>query len=325
LWGVTVPRRLPFEGDVRLTVVRPADDPELLAVSWKTQLAYLDNSTLYVFTTGGGRVDRVLEWSAEVAGWPEGESPGVLPLPFGTTDVLNHFDFRLSAGDERGDFYVAAVWTVPSPASSWSAISWVLLAPGSDPRSPRVHTRGSDGVWQCYDDDCYVLAIEDGLVTLDYTGSPGELAVCNGYTSGDLQRVWRLADGRAEELGSPGNTPFSFVSDWIDAPWRRAREWGARGAGMREWHRLLKSVACQMEPAGELVDHCPADTARREVLRFVVGDRAGDDQSAEEVPPTLFFLVDTGEPLRLLDITPSRPDGEWQDPEVCDAGSDAPR
>ena len=325
LWGVTVPRRLPFEGDVRFAVVRPADDSELLAVAWTTHLVYLNNSSVYVFTTGGGRVERVLEWSAELAGWPAGESPGVLPLPFGPTDVLNHFDFRLSARDERGDFYVAAVWTVPSPASSWSAISWVLLESGSDPRSPRVLARGSDGVWECYDDDCYDLAIEDGVVTLDYTGSPGELAICNGYTSGDLQRVWRLADGRAEELGSPGNTPFSFVSDWIDAPWRHAREWGARGAAMREWHRLLKGVACRLEPAGEFVDHCPADATRREVLRLVVGDRAGDNPSAEEVPRTLFFLIENGDALRLLDITQSWPDGEWQDSKGCDAGSDAPR
>ena len=308
-------------GDVKIAVVRPADDFELLAVSWTTQLVYLNNSSLYVFRTGGGRVEPVLEWSAELAGWPEGDSPGLLPVPFGPTDVLNHFDFRLTARDERGDFYAAAAWTEPSPASSWSAISWVLLAPGPHPRSPRVLARGSDGVWNCYEDECYVFALDADLVTLDYTGHPGGLAICNGYTSGGVQRSWRLVDGGAEERKFPGPEPFSFLSDWIDARWRDARRWSARGWEMRRWHRLLREIDCQLERGRQWVDAC--EPTRREVLELVLLGPAGEPDSGEEQRPSLFFLFDEDRAFQLLDITPQMPAGHWQDLESCDAVQDA--
>jgi len=306
--------RCALDGEVKLVVVRPADDPGLLAVSWETQLSFLGNTSLHVFTTDGGRIERVLEWSAELAGWPEGESPGTLPLPFGPTDVLHDFEFRLTARDERGDFYVAAAWSEPSPASSWGAVSWVLLAPGSHPRSPRVLARGSDGAWQC-SEDCYVLGLEGDLVTLDYNANGGELAVCNGYTSSGVQRVWRLVDGGVEESSVPGPEPFSFLSDWIDAPWREARLWSIRGWGMRRWHRLLNEAACQLERGRQWVDACEA--TRREVLELVLIGPAGESDSEQEQRLSLFFLFDADQTLHLLDITPQMPAGDWQDPDGC--------
>ncbi|HXT50197.1 MAG TPA: hypothetical protein VN811_04100 [Thermoanaerobaculia bacterium] len=305
--------RCPLDGNVKLAVVRPDDDPGLLAVSWKTQLSHLSNGSLHVFTIGGGRVEPVLEWSAELAGWPEGDSPGVLPLPFGATDVLSDFGFRITGRDERGDFYVAAAWSEPSPSSSWGAVSWVLLASGSHPRSPRVLARGSDGAWQCYEDECYVLALEDDVVTLDYTGSGGELAVCNGFTSSGVQRAWRLVDAGADQQSVPGPVPFSFLSDWIDAPWRDARLWSARGWAMRRWHRLLRDVACQLERGRQWVDGCEA--TRREVLELVLLTEARDP---------LFFVFDSEDTLRLVEITPIMPAGKWHPEDECYPVPDEP-
>ena len=324
LWGVIVPKqdepggllRVPFEGDVKFAVARPADDPELLAVSWKTELAYLGNSSVYVFTTGGGRVERVLEWSAELAGWPEGDSSGTLPVPFGPTDVLHDFDFSLGARDERGDFHVAAAWSEPSPASSWGTISWVVLANGPGPRSPRVLARGSDSAWQCFE-DCYRLALEGDLIMLDYTASAGGLAICNGYTTSDVQRQWRLVDGGVEESSLPGPEPVSFLSDWIADAWSDARQWSTRGWYMRRWHRLLGEVGCELERGRQWVDACEA--TRREVLELVLVSGAGESDSEQEQPLPLFFLFDAGPPMRLLDITPRLPAGDWQDLFGCEA------
>lgn len=296
-----------FDWDVKVAAVHPADDSDLLAISWETRLQFLGNSTLLVFSTAGGRVERLLKWSAELAGWPDGDSPGLQPLPFGPADVLNNFDLALSARDERGDFYVAAVWAEPSPSSSWGAVSWALLAPGSGPRSPRVLARGSVGAQGCSDRDCYRLALENGLVMLDYTGSPGELAVCNGFTSSDQQQTWRLVDGRAEELKIPSGLPFHFVSDWLAAPWRDARLWSAGGADLRRWHRLLKDVACQLERGREWVDACEA--TKREVLELVL--------RTSETSDPLFFVFDENDEMRLIDVTPRMPAGTWLTSDDC--------
>ena len=326
LWGVIEREsRVPFEGDVKIGVARPADDPALVAVSWKTQLAYLGNSSLHVYTTGGGRVERVLEWSAELAGWPEGESPGTLPLPFGPTDVLHDFGFRLGGRDERGDFYVAAAWSEPSPASSWGAVSWVVLANGSRPRSPRVVARGSDGAWHCYEDECYILGLrDDDVVTLDYNGYGGELAVCNGFTSSDVQRAWRLVDGEAEELRSTRSLPFPFVSDWLDAPWREARRWSAGGRDMRRWHRLLSDVACLLERGREWVDSCRE--RHREVLELVLVTSVGGEEPEDraETRDSLYFVFDGADAWRLAEITPNMPAGKWQSEDDCYPVPDEP-
>lgn len=306
--------RCPLDGEVRLTVVRPDGDPSLLAVSWRTQLSHLSNGSLYVFTTGGGRIERVLEWSAELAGWPEGDSPGILPLPFGPTDVLSDFGFRITGRDERGDFYVAAAWSEPSPASSWGAVSWVLLASGSHPRSPRVLARGSDGAYQCYEDECYVLTLEGGVVTLDYTGYGGELAICNGFASSDVQRAWRLVDGGARELSPPSSVPFPFVSDWLGAPWRQAHRWSTGGPEMRRWHRLLRNVACELERGRQWVDSCEA--TRREVLELVLVEADTRD--------SLFFVFDSEDALRLVDISPIVPAGEWHPEDGCSSAPEEP-
>jgi hypothetical protein len=312
-----------LDGEVNLAVVRPDDDPGLLAVSWETQLSsVLGNASVYVFTTGGGRVERVLEWSAELAGWPEGESPGTLPLPFGPTDVLNDFDFRLTARDERGDFYLAAAWSEPSPASSWGVVSWVVLGNGAHPRAPRVLARGSEGAWECASDDCYVLGLEGDLVTLDYTTNASLLANCSGFNTKDVQRVWRLVDGGVEELTVPGSEPLSFLSDWIDAPWPDARRWSARGPGMRRWHRLLDETTCQFDRGGQWVDACEA--TRRQVLELVFWSRAGEIDSEQEQWLSLFFLFDANPTTQLLDVTPRMPAGEWHDRDGCDGVPGAP-
>jgi hypothetical protein len=310
--------RCPLDGTVKLTVVRPEDDPGLLAVSWKTQLSFLTNSSLLVFTTGGGRVERVLEWSAELAAWPEGDSPGILPLPFGPTDVLNNLDFRLSGRDEDGRLFVAVAWSEPSAASSWGAVSWAVLAAGSGPRSPRVLVRGSGSAWQCFDESCYVLGLAGDVVTVDYTTSAGGLAICNGYTTADVQRSWRLADGSAVAVSTHGTEPFSFLSGWISAPWGEARRWSARGAGMRRWHRLLGDVACDLERGRQWVDGCEAKGS--EVLELVLlgGVGGSEPEDQRETRDSLFFVFDADEDLRLVDITPEMPAGDWQDSAVCD-------
>lgn len=310
-----------------LAVVRAEADPDLLAVSWETSLTFLGDASVYVFAADGARVERLLEWSAELAEWPDlGDSyEGGQPFPLGPTDVLNNFFFRLSARDARGRFFVAAAWSEPSPSSSWGAVSWALLGRGAGPRSPRVLARGSDGVYNCYHDSyCYTLRLEDDDVTLVYEGHGGELAVCNGYTSSSIWRRWRLVDGRAEEdVGPAASQPFDFVDTWIDAPWRQARGWGIRGWRARRWHRLLKDVACDLEKVGTWTDTCPL-AGGREVLELVLDNRFPEDGTPRDPPLSLYFLVDSSAAtgLQLLDITTQLPDGVWHEIGVCDDGCD---
>jgi hypothetical protein len=305
---------LPTAMVVKLSVVAPEGDPGLLAVAVETTLTWLGDASLYVFASEGGRVERLLEWSAALAEWPEPE--GSLrhgePLPFGPTDVLNNFTFRLTERDERGRFVVAAAWSEPSPSSSWGAASWAVLAPGSGSRSPRVLVRGSDGVFQCYDESCYTLALDGDRVSIEYSGFGGLLADCGGFNASGLRRRWRLVDGGAEQIGAPSDEPFGFVSAWLDAPWRQARSWSARDASLRRWHRLLQPLACQLERTGHWVDSCEYPSTR-DVLELVLGGGVGEGELREEAPLSLFFLLDTsGDALELLDITPRLPDGAWQ-------------
>lgn len=303
-----------FAGDVKLAVVRPAEDPGLLAVAWETQLSYLGNASLVVFETDGGQVSRVLEWSAALADWPEGDSPGTAPVPFGPTDVLNNFDFRLTPRDGGGRFVVAVVWSEPSPHSSWGTVSWALLASGSHPRSPRVLARGSDGVYQCFDGHCYALTLEDDVVTLDYSGNGGELAVCNGFNASGVSRRWRLVDGKAEELGAPADDPFGFVSDWLDAPWEQARAWSAHGWRLRRWHRLLAQVSCELELVERWTD---CERPLRSMVELVLPDgSARDDRDAD--PTHFFFAIDSASDTPTLrSITTRPPAGDWHELGEC--------
>ena len=309
-----------------LDVARPWADAGLLAVSWEISLTFLRDASVHVFAVDGARVERLLEWSAELAEWPDvgDRYEGGRPFPFGSTDVLNNFSFRLSARDGRGRFFVAAAWSEPSPNSSWGAVSWALLGRGAGPRSPRVLARGSDGVYDCYHDShCYTLRLEDDLVTLVYEGHGGQLAVCNGYTSSAIWRRWRLVDGRAEEdVGPTATQPFDFVDTWIDAPWRQARGWGIRGWNARRWHRLLKDAACDLEKVGTWTDTCPL-AAGREVLELVLRQFPGDERGGEP-PLSLYFVVGSSAAtgLQLLDITTQLPQGEWHLNGYCEGGCD---
>jgi hypothetical protein len=250
-------------------------------------------------------------------------------LPFGATDVLNNFRFDLSARDERGRFFVATAWSVPSPPNtSWGAASWALLGSGSHPRAPRVLARGSDSVYEC-GLDCPTVNLEGGFVTLDYEGRGGGLANCSGGDKRWVWRRWRLVDGRAEEL-APTDDPFDFLDAWIDAPWRQARGWSTSGWSARGWHQLLQRMACKVEPVGpngRRADTCRYAGAGREVVEVVLFGSLAKDVAGRDGPLSLYFLVDTsGISLQLLDITTRMPDGAWQErwPELNDCEDVSP-
>jgi hypothetical protein len=182
-----------------------------------------------------------------------------------------------------------------------------------------VLARGSDAAWHCYEEECYLLALEGDVVTLDYTSSAGRLAICSGRTSRDVRRGWRLVDGRAAESRPTPREPFAFVSDWIDAPWRDARLWAAHARGMRLWHRRLGELGCALERGRQWVDDCEATGS--EVLELVLLGPAVEGEPEEDPPPSLFFLFDANAAtLRLLDVLPSLPAGTWQRVKGCAAG-----
>jgi hypothetical protein len=304
-----------------LRLVRPDGDPGLLAVSWSTPLTYLDDASLYVFTTDGGRIERVFEWSAKQAEWPDfneeyGRTSDTEPFDFDETDVLNDFAFRLTPRDAGGRFYVATAWSEPSPNSSWGAVSWALFTRGDGPRSPRLLARGTDGAYEV-EDGGYTLTLDGDQVRVTYQGVAGMLAVCAGYNATGLERVWRLADGAAEELGPPVDDAFGFVSIWLRAPWEEARRWAADNETIRRWHARLDDVACDLDRTGTWVDTCNG-TANRELIELVGHGTSPKLVTEDGAPLALFFVLDpTAETTKLLEVTTEKPEGVWRD-AACD-------
>jgi hypothetical protein len=308
-----------------LKLTRPEGDPGLLAVSWSTPLTFLDDASLYVFATDGGRVERVFEWSAKQAEWPDfneeyGRTRDNEPFDFDDTDVLNDLAFRVTPRDARGDFYVATAWSEPSPNSSWGAVSWAIFARGDGPVSPRLLERGTDGAFNCYADDCYTLALDGDRVSVAYTGVAGMLAVCAGYNATGLERTWLLAAGGAEQLGPPVDDPFGFVSIWLRAPWEEAHRWSSDNESIRRWHNRLDDVACDLDRTGEWVDTCDGPPSR-ELLELTGNGTSRKVQTDDGAPLSLYFVVDaSAEMTRLLEVTTERPDGVWHD-SACEGSA----
>jgi hypothetical protein len=314
-------RASPWFGTVlSLEVERPPGDPTLLAVRWVVSLGVVDDASLVVFTHDGGRVRRVLEWSAELAltlnaseerleGWFEDARSGV-----------NNLHVVVPPRGPRGDARVILAWSQPGAPSSWGEVWWEILASGDSPRSPRVLEHGRSSAYQC-NEECFVLALEDDEVVLDFDGNAGATGIASGFTTRSDRHRWRFTRDGVEALGGPTEEPFGFVDAWIWAKWSEARALGASTPSLRRWHEVLRGLALEgrLELADQMWDVCPCEEASHRVIAL-------DLMPANEPTATLFFLMErVDDVLRMVGVSTSRPDAErWAPLRDCPEIEDLP-
>jgi hypothetical protein len=289
-------------------------DPALLAVSWQVGLGLVDDGAVFVFTTDGGRVRRVLQWSAAQAG-PAHAEPVNPSGPPQARDRINNLQVRLPPRGAADEVRVGLAWSQPGSPSRWGDVWWALLAAGPDPRAPRPIARDSSSAYQC-GDECFRLELEGDELSLAFDGNAGTTAIVSGFTTRSDRHRWRFTAEGVETLGAPTDDPFAFVDAWISARWSDARGWGESTAAIRRWHEVLRREAESggLALADRLWDRCPWEESRHQVIAL-------DVMPTEEPTATVFLLMDTVDgQLRLVGVGTSRSQAEaWAPLRDCPA------
>ncbi len=327
--GPALACKLPWFGAIqRLRFERPQPEalPRHFALMISLSTGFVEDAALYLLERGPKGFRPVLEWSTEVALASE---PLAEDDPF-RKDVrkgLNELDFQLSPPDPEGRFFIFAISRQPGWPSSWGAISWAILRPRPDARSPKVLVRDSAGQRNCYE-DCFRFSADSETLVLEFNGRADLLSVLAGYDQSLIRRQWRVLPDRAEEYGAPASDARSFVSVFLSTAWGKARAWAdAAEPRLEEWHAALsRALAAAAVPdfGNRWADACPPDS-RHWVVELIFdpeivvpAGRTSGEEGLSCASRVYVHVEEIGDDFLLRNIALRPPDGEgWTEVGAC--------
>jgi hypothetical protein len=211
-----------YGSNIRVTVTRPANEPQLLLVEFSLGIACGFDSMLLAYEQSGGAWQQVLRWQS-----PAYDSIGDA---FG-----DFFDYEVLPQAGTKNWLIAVAHGTPWCTSNMSAFDVDLLQPSADQTSQQAlfHRK----LYYRRDTDS-VMKAEPGGFELRMTGE-----------SIDPNTIMRPVIYRFELQGSQlirvqpiAMNGRDFVDEWLESPWDDASRWSA-AAGSAPLQQIHEKIA----------------------------------------------------------------------------------
>ena len=203
-------------------VVRPPDEPDMIAIEPSFQIACGGDTMLLLYERRSGIWSDVLRWQSG---------------PYKTVGgAFDFFDFAVSPPDQKGNWYVLAKTIAPWCTSTWSEISYAVLRPQSGTAKPKVVLQADAPIWWGSEDFGQLTAAKDWFDVRFHAQS---------IDTGVHNRLWIrhfAIDGNTVRRMQPvAESPRDFADEWIVSSWGEASGWTtlAARASLRKVHDHL--------------------------------------------------------------------------------------
>ena len=136
-----------------ITVQRPLDSVDLIAVTTTIAIPYGEDTSLYLFKYVDGK------WTLILADEANGYDS--------ITGAQSTFKFGISQPDHGGNFFVVTASVNPWPTSNWQRITYRVLRPGPNAFAPKVLLSHGQTIW-LVDEPPYTLQVGDDQFVLSF-------------------------------------------------------------------------------------------------------------------------------------------------------------